>query len=79
MMQPIEAGTPNRLLARRWRQGAGIRWVGEERVTFSDAITAVRRRLWVEWIFETGCPEVAFSKLPGRFRHTLLCALAPAA
>jgi hypothetical protein len=66
-------------LARRWRQGTGIGWVGKKQVTFSDAITAVRRWLWVGWIFETACPDVAFSKLPGAFQHTVLCALAPAA
>lgn len=66
-------------LTRRWRHGVGVGWVGKERVTFSDAITAVRRWLWVEWIFEKACPNVAFSKLPGVFRHTVLSGLAPAA
>jgi hypothetical protein len=48
-------------------------------VTFSDAITAVRRWLWVEWVFAIpGCRE-PFEKLPRHFRCLLLHALAPAA
>jgi hypothetical protein len=52
---------------------------GKGDVTFSDAITAVRRWLWVEWIFAIPGPRPAFTKLSGPLRHILLHALAPAA
>jgi hypothetical protein len=50
-----------------------------EAVTFSDAITAVRRWLWLEWVFATPGYRQAFEKLPRPFRRLLLHALAPAA
>jgi hypothetical protein len=56
-----------------------VDWAGKQDVTFSDAITAVRRWLWVEWVFAIpGCRE-PFEKLPRHFRCLLLHALAPAA
>ena len=48
-------------------------------VTFSDAITAVRRWLWAEWIFATPSHRGAFTKIPPRLRGALLTNLAPAA
>jgi DDE superfamily endonuclease/Archaeal putative transposase ISC1217 len=56
-----------------------IQWEGKQAVTFSDAISAVRRWLWTDWVFEKAGHEVAFSKLPLPLRQTLLYALAPAA
>ena len=61
------------------RQERGIEWVGKNTVTFSDALTAVRRWLWQYWIFETGQHQVAFSKIPAALRQLLCYALAPAA
>jgi DDE family transposase len=46
-------------------------------VTFSDAITAVRRWLWAEWIFATPGHNGAFTKIPPRLRAALLTSLAP--
>jgi DDE superfamily endonuclease len=61
-------------------QGAGgVDWVGKEEVTFSDAITAVRRWLWANWVFAKGDHAPAFAKLPEPLREVLLYALAPAA
>jgi hypothetical protein len=57
----------------------GVDWEGKETVTFSDAITAVRRWLWAEWAFGMGGSDHAFTKLPEPLRRTLLYALAPAA
>jgi DDE superfamily endonuclease len=57
----------------------GVEWEGKAAVTFSDAITAVRRWLWTNWAFATGGHEDAFAKLPEPLRRTLLYALAPAA
>jgi hypothetical protein len=48
-------------------------------MAFSDAITAVRRWLWEDWVFERAGHGRAFQKLPGSLRETLLSALAPAA
>jgi hypothetical protein len=51
-------------------------WPGEAGVTFSDALTAVRRWLWTEWVF----PQAGgVAKLPEPLRELLLTALAPAA
>ena len=67
-----------RLPAGRRRAGV-IAWVGKEDVTFSDALTAVRPRLWVEWVFAIPGHNKAFAKLSCRFQHMLLAGLAPAA
>src|SRR5262245_59169397 len=61
------------------RTQAGVDWVGKKDVTFSDAITAVRRWLWKEWVFAKGGHADAFDKLPEPLKETLLYALAPAA
>jgi hypothetical protein len=57
----------------------GVDWEGKATVTFSDAITAVRRWLWTDWAFTTGGHDDPFTKLPAPLRRTLLYALAPAA
>jgi len=59
--------------------GPGVEWEGKATVTFSDAITAVRRWLWTSWAFATAGHEGPFTKLPEPLRRTLLYALAPAA
>jgi hypothetical protein len=61
------------------RAEPGVEWEGKETVTFSDAITAVRRWLWTNWAFATGGHDDPFAKLPEPLRRTLLYALAPAA
>jgi hypothetical protein len=66
-------------LPRRYARVRAVLWAGKEDVTFSDAITAVRRWLWLEWVFAIpGCKPV-FEKLSRPFRSLLLHALAPAA
>jgi hypothetical protein len=57
----------------------GVAWPGKHDVTFSDAITAVRRWLWQEWVFAIPGHSEAFQKLPRPFRVLLLSGLAPAA
>jgi hypothetical protein len=59
--------------------GAQVAWVGKRNVTFSDALAAVRRWVWSEWIFVMGGRQEAFAQLPDSLRNTLLYALAPAA
>jgi DDE superfamily endonuclease len=66
-------------LPARYRRERVVDWPGKCDVTFSDAITAVRRWLWVEWVFAIPGHSEAFSKLSGPFRQILLYALAPAA
>jgi DDE superfamily endonuclease len=66
-------------LPARWTRTARVAWAGKDQVTFSDAITAVRRWLWITWVFDTCGQRDTFSKLPRPFRGILLHALAPAA
>jgi hypothetical protein len=66
-------------LPARWRVLGLVAWVGKEDVTFSDALTAVRRWLWVEWVFAIPGHDAAFSKLCRPFQRLLLAGLAPAA
>jgi hypothetical protein len=62
------------------RRGVGLlAWVGKEDVTFSDALSAVRRWLWVDWVFAIPGHSTAFSKLSRPFQQLLLAGLAPAA
>ena len=59
--------------------GIGVLWLGKTERTFSDAITAVRRSLWSDWVFATPAHHEAFSKLSRPIKAALLYALAPAA
>jgi hypothetical protein len=63
----------------RYRRVRVIDWVSKKHVTFSDAITAVRRWLWQEWVFAIPGHHTAFAKLRRPFQALLLYALAPAA
>jgi hypothetical protein len=63
----------------RYRRARLIDWAGKTDATFSDAITAVRRRLWQEWVFAIPGYSAPFSKLGRPFRKLLLYGLAPAA
>ncbi|HPD30659.1 MAG TPA: hypothetical protein PLL20_11735 [Phycisphaerae bacterium] len=47
--------------------------------TFSDAITAVRRWLWTDWVFAAHGNHRVFSKLSRPIKAMLMYALAPAA
>jgi DDE superfamily endonuclease len=65
-------------LPKRYAGVRAVDWAGKQEVTFSDAITAVRRWLWVEWVFAIPGHREAFEKLARPFRCLLLHALAPA-
>jgi DDE superfamily endonuclease len=56
-----------------------VSYRGKTEVTFSDAITAVRRQLWLEGVFESHGQAEVFQNLPRPFQAVLLAALAPAA
>jgi hypothetical protein len=66
-------------LPRRYARVRVVDWPGKRDVTFSDAVTAVRRWLWQEWVFATPGLDRAFAKLPRPLREILLYGLAPAA
>lgn len=65
-------------LPRYRRLGVGVLWPGKQDVTFSDALTAVRRWLWAEWVFAIPGHGREFSKLSRPFQHLLLAGLTPA-
>jgi hypothetical protein len=56
-----------------------VQWRGKKGVTFSDAVSAVRRFLWQNWVFAHAGHDSAFAKLPDSLQQVLLYALAPAA
>ena len=56
-----------------------VAYRGKTEVAFSDAITAVRRQLWLEGVFESHGQTAVFQNLPRPFQAVLLAALAPAA
>jgi DDE superfamily endonuclease len=60
------------------RTGA-ITWPGKTGVTFSDALTAVRRWIWSQGGFARVRGGSALEKLPSSLREILYSALAPAA
>jgi hypothetical protein len=62
----------------RYRRVRAVDWVGKSDVTFSDAITAVRRWLWVEWVFSLTGHRETFEKLGGALQQIVLQGLAPA-
>jgi hypothetical protein len=63
----------------RYRRARAVDWLCKSDVTFSDAITGVRRYLWVEGVFSLSGHREAFEKLGGPLRQILLQGLAPAA
>jgi hypothetical protein len=58
---------------------ATVSYRGKAVVTVSDAISAVRRQLWLEGVFESHGQTEAFRNLPRPLQVVLLGALAPAA
>ena len=56
-----------------------VSYRGKAEVTFSDAISAVRRRLWLEGVLESHGQTEVFENLPRKLQAVLLAALSPAA
>jgi DDE superfamily endonuclease len=56
-----------------------VRWPGKAVVTFSDALTAVRRWLWSAWVFPQAAGGTSVQQLPEPLQTLLFSALAPAA
>jgi DDE superfamily endonuclease len=67
------------LLPESARADPAITWSGKKMITFSDAITQVRRWLWHEGIFKSPGFCGALEKLTPKQRRLLLYGLAPAA
>ena len=61
------------------KRAGAFSWPGKEGTTFSDALAAVRRWLWAEWVFPQADGGAAIAKLPEPLRDILYSALAPAA
>lgn len=61
------------------KRSGRVEWPGKAGVTFSDAITSVRRWLWQEWVFPRAATGTAIDQLPEPLRKVLFYALAPAA
>lgn len=57
----------------------GVDGPGKAGVTFSDALTSVRRRLWRDWVFPQAGAAAAIEGLPPPLQDVLFYALAPAA
>lgn len=62
----------------KYREGIGVMWAGKDTITFSDAITAVRQWLWVDWVFATNGQKGALARISQGIRRVILYALAPA-
>ena len=60
------------------KRAGAIAWAGKETVTFSDALTAVRRRIWVDGVFPQAKADAAIAELPASLRELLLSGLTPA-
>lgn len=56
-----------------------VDWPGKVGVTFSDALTCVRRWLWREWVFPQAGGAGPVEQLPESLHKVLIYALAPAA
>jgi hypothetical protein len=61
------------------KRSGSVAWPGKQAVTFSDALTAVRRWLWAEGVFPQVQEDTAMKELPASLREIIFAALAPAA
>jgi hypothetical protein len=61
------------------KRAGAVEWPGKVGVTFSDALTAVRRWLWAEAVLPHAGAGTAVEKLPEPVRELLFSALATAA
>jgi hypothetical protein len=60
------------------KRSGPVRWPGKSGATFSDALAAVRRWLWSEWVLPRAGAGPLLEKLPGPLQEVLLGALTPA-
>jgi hypothetical protein len=69
----------HRQLPAKYKQSRGVDWEGKEGMTFSDAMTGVRKWLWKEWVFRAAGHGAAFENLSKGFQELIVNGLAPAA
>jgi hypothetical protein len=60
------------------KRAGSVEWSGKTTVTFSDALTAVRRWIWTEGVFREAQIDGEIAKLPAHIQELLLSGLAPA-
>lgn len=60
------------------KRAGGVTWAGKDVVTFSDALTAVRRRVWLDGVFPQAGADRAIAELPSNVQQLLLSGLSPA-
>jgi hypothetical protein len=61
------------------KRAGRVEWPGKTGVTFSDALMAVRRWLWREWVFPQAGVAPVVQEPPEPVQELLLYGLAPAA
>jgi DDE superfamily endonuclease/Archaeal putative transposase ISC1217 len=61
------------------KRSGSVAWRGKQVVTFSDALTAVRRWLWAEGVFPQVEDGMAMKEIPAALQEIIFAALAPAA
>jgi hypothetical protein len=66
------------LMPDEYKQKPGVQWQGKGHLTFSDAMTAVRKWLWRTWVFPATGHGQVFEQLPAEFQDLILGGLAPA-
>ncbi len=57
------------------RQELAVQWTGKVTITYSDAVTLVRRDLWRHWIFENPAYQSVVEKLSPKQKRQLICAI----
>jgi hypothetical protein len=60
------------------KRAGTVSWPGKGTVTFSDALTAVRRWIWIEGVSPQAKVDEAIAELPANVRDILLAGLTPA-
>lgn len=60
------------------KRSGGVDWPGKDTITFSDALTAVRRWLWAECVFPQAIGSSPIEELPTEFTELVLSRLAAA-
>jgi hypothetical protein len=63
-------------LPKRNQEAIHLNWAGKTNISFSDALTSVRRNAWSDYLFPHPTPNTPVEKLTTRKQQTILDALA---
>jgi hypothetical protein len=74
----LRAGHWYTVLPGRGLHIATISWSSKNTVTFSDAMTAIRRWIWLNWVFEKHHEAQVLRNLPRHLTNTILYAMTQA-